>query len=272
MCPSRGSVLPTSRFPPPGPLGRVPRLPRYYQEAPTPCRPHALSSPSAGGALGARVIRLSDGRLARRPPARGWSPVTPIRIGQEMRQGLPGSWGTPRWTCHALRPRWDLRAWRSHASVRPSPIFTGSAPTRWVLSGLYHAAYPLAVYASSGGLPRHHARLASGWMPFRCRTGMGTCWVPSKGFRPRSTWLPPFPGFAWRTKTEATSACLGRSRCRPSCPRAGRVDAIVCLYHPGRRHVRRGEGADRAYPLRLPNRIQPSSKSCERFAPIRWKL
>ena len=43
-------------------------------------------------------------------------------------------------------------------------ISTASAPTRTIISGLNHTARSLAVYASQGGLPHHHARLASGWL------------------------------------------------------------------------------------------------------------
>jgi len=49
--------------------------------------------------------------------------------------------------------------------MRPSELTTSSAPTSMSLSGLYHAACPLAVYASQHGSPRDHARLASGGRP-----------------------------------------------------------------------------------------------------------
>lgn len=49
--------------------------------------------------------------------------------------------------------------------MRPSELTTSSAPTSTSLSGLYHAACPLAVYASQHGSPRDHARLASGGRP-----------------------------------------------------------------------------------------------------------
>jgi hypothetical protein len=51
-----------------------------------------------------------------------------------------------------------------HALMLPSAFSTASAPARTVISGLNHTARSLAVYASQGGSPHHHARLASGWL------------------------------------------------------------------------------------------------------------
>ena len=53
-----------------------------------------------------------------------------------------------------LLPRFDV-AFRNFNGV-------GSRDT--VISGLNHTAHSLAVYASQGGLPHRHARLASGWL------------------------------------------------------------------------------------------------------------
>ncbi len=71
------------------------------------------------------------------------------------------------------------------ASVLPSALPTASAPTRTVISRLNHTARMLAVYASQGGLPRRHARLASGCLARRCRAGGSSCssrWVPYRRF------------------------------------------------------------------------------------------
>ncbi len=52
---------------------------------------------------------------------------------------------------------------RCGISMWPSTFITASAPAIGMLSRLNHTAYWLAVYASQPGLPRDHARLASGW-------------------------------------------------------------------------------------------------------------
>jgi len=51
-----------------------------------------------------------------------------------------------------------------HALMLPSAKLTVSAPARSRISGLNHTARSLAVYASQGGSPHRHARLASGWL------------------------------------------------------------------------------------------------------------
>src|SRR5262249_40142205 len=94
-------------------------------------------------------------------------------------------------------PGGPLRSATAALSMLPSAFSTTSAPTRTVISGLNHMARSLAVYASQGGLPHRHARLASGWLASLVRAGVATRWVPMKGFR---SFHPPSPGFAWRTE------------------------------------------------------------------------
>ena len=173
-------------FPSPGPLGRVPRLPRYYGMLRFPAaRPAAL-----------RCLRLAVPRRRRcfRGPAcsrsRRATPRTRRTRGFRCRLPLSGSRGgddrvsqvpgrTPMCTCPALRPRWDrsrqaralLR--RADAAFRTYPM--PSAPTTIGLSGLHHTACTLAVYASQCGSPRHHARLASGCRP----RFAGRDWLPA---------------------------------------------------------------------------------------------
>jgi len=48
----------------------------------------------------------------------------------------------------------------------------------FLISGLNHTAYTLAVYASQPGSPLHHARLASGWLASLVRTGLVTRRIP----------------------------------------------------------------------------------------------
>src|SRR4051794_38583786 len=59
-----------------------------------------------------------------------------------------------------------------------------------MISGLNRTAFGLAVYASQGRLPAHHARLASGCWP----GSAGRDWLPA-GFRRKVShlWRSPFP-------------------------------------------------------------------------------
>ena len=64
-----------------------------------------------------------------------------------------------------------------------------------MISGLNRTALDLAVYASQGRLPPHHARLASGCWP----GSTGRDWLPA-GFQRKvsSFGYPPFPSFLAR--------------------------------------------------------------------------
>ena len=70
-------------------------------------------------------------------------------------------------------------------------ISKAKAPTKG-LSKLNSMAFGLAVYASQDGLPRHHARLASGrWSGQALPDGLSTRKVPTKGFKAASLHLIP---------------------------------------------------------------------------------
>ena len=89
-------------------------------------------------------------------------PVSPAGNSLRNRQDLPSSWGIPIVRLHMFsRRRQDC--W--HQTIKCSSVAlvsgTTKAPTKG-LSALYSMAFGLAVYASQAGLPRHHARLASG--------------------------------------------------------------------------------------------------------------
>jgi len=123
--------------------------------------------------LAVPLLGLLFASLAGEAPAqRGPGDCCTAPLGRDegrRRQDLPRSRGTPVLTCSALRPRWD-RATLAMTCARqpfggPSVPRNTSAPTSFRITGLNHAACKLAVYASQGGLPHHHARLASGqWL------------------------------------------------------------------------------------------------------------
>jgi hypothetical protein len=105
------------QLPSTGSRGSVPPLQRYYSTLRIPvARPAAL-----------RCLRLAVSRshpsfapavagCAGHGPGVG-HPVPPAGYLPRRRRGLPGSWGTPRWTCPVLRPRRD-RARQAIAAPR----------------------------------------------------------------------------------------------------------------------------------------------------------
>ena len=104
------------------------------------------------------------------------------------------------YACPALRPRWADSSWpwigRAGAAFR---LFHTVSPTRTVLSRLHHAAHIRAVYASQGGSPRRHARLASRLLARPCLGRTCTCWAPISNFKKvvclsSFPFKPDFPG------------------------------------------------------------------------------
>jgi hypothetical protein len=83
------------------------------------------------------------------------------------------------------------------AATRPSVEWTTSAPAMMSISGLNRTARSLAVYASQCGLPRHHARLASGRWPSSAGRGLVAPQGSIERF-PRYI-ASPFPKLSWRT-------------------------------------------------------------------------
>jgi hypothetical protein len=177
----------------------VPRLPRYYQDAPTPVPPsHRARCPRPAVPLVASSGSLPSA-LDARPGARKFR----FRHSQAEfaveRNRSPRFLGNPRVRLPgSLTPAGPNPPRRGGGFDAAPAIRTARAPAIGCLSGLHRLAFALAVYASQGGSPHHHARLASG-----CRLGStGWDWLP-KGFQRKvskmvPTSLPPSPGFAWR--------------------------------------------------------------------------
>jgi hypothetical protein len=99
-------------------------------------------------------------------PAAGLGLFTgiPTPVPRRRRQDLPGSRRTHCERALLFDPGGTSALDRYRASMLPSAFSTASAPARTVISELNHTAQSLAVYASQGGLPHRHARLASGWL------------------------------------------------------------------------------------------------------------
>ena len=134
------------------------------------------------------------------------------RLARWKRQGLPSSRRNP---C-------DHSPYSSDPGVTRQAEWTmselpGAAPAtdhdegspRVVISGLNRTAFDLAVYASQGWSPTHHARLASG-----CWSGStGRDWLPAgfhlKGFKLR---LSSFPELLGARSVRSLSGRLGPGR------------------------------------------------------------
>ena len=176
---------PTLRFPPQGPPGRVPLLQRYYQSATTSYRPSRRTSfPSLGGTSVALVVFAP--RRTSAPPRPGvGNPVSPSGKLPRRRQDLPSSWGTPIVRLHMFQT--DAGRTTCTRPLRCSSMALGrskaKAPTKG-LSTLNSMAFGLAVYASQYGLPRHHARLASG----RWSGATGRAFHPQNRHSSRRSW------------------------------------------------------------------------------------
>ena len=95
-------------------------------------------------------------------------------------------------------------------------ISKAKAPTKG-LSKLNSMAFGLAVYASQDGLPRHHARLASG----RWSGATGRAFHPQGSYERFQSCIltshPPFPSFAWRKVVVLSAFAMSRyyPRSRP---------------------------------------------------------
>ncbi len=150
----------------------VPPLQRYYQNATTSCLPSRRTSfPSLGGTTVASSVRSN---VARDAKATGLGTSAYSRASHNRplmpwkRQDLPSSCGTPITCLHVFSDsgRTGSRLANNVADgMAPAKETTRASATR--LSELNRTASRLAVYASQPGLPRHHARLASGgWLNF----------------------------------------------------------------------------------------------------------
>ena len=153
-------------FPPQGPLGGVPLLHGYIEALRLPDDPPTwLRFLRQRGTTATRVRSL---REAGAHLPRAWAGIRlPTGLLTWSRLGLPRFLGHPR-VCvpRSLTPARSLGL----AVFRPGDAafryrYSVGSRDKLALSWLYHAARTLTVYASQPGLPRHHARLVSGWGP-----------------------------------------------------------------------------------------------------------
>ena len=168
--------------------GLLPRLPRYYLGAKTPCRPSRFASFPSLPSTASHPFFARSGRRALAAWRQEYSGFAPeaLRcpaVHSAETTGSPRFLGDPLCTCPALRPRREPRARPYTASgLLPSVMRTTSAPSPHEISGLNHTACAPTVYASQGGLPHHHARLVSGCRP-ALPGGVGYPLGPNARFR-----------------------------------------------------------------------------------------
>jgi hypothetical protein len=194
MFPSNGWYHLASRFPPPGPRGRVPRLRQYYQDATTSCRPSRRTSlPSLGVTTG--VLGCFVSPAAAEHSATGLELITRyLRPGllPRRRQDLLRSWGTPI----VLLP----------CSSTPAGSTCLAIATRRRGPRIDHSedSYNATFEAQSHSFGTRYLRFAGRVTPtprktrFRppaklYRTGLVTRKVPAKGFKLTSCQSSSFP-------------------------------------------------------------------------------
>ena len=168
------------------------------------------------------VLFAPSGRDAR-PWARGVGVPVPEPDMSVETDGAPRFLGTPRvpWPCSST-PAGSVTPGHRGVPTR-SPRADKSEDSHDDLSRLNRTAWALAVYASQGGSPLHHARLASGCWPSSAGRDSFTRRVPMKGFRVRVLFL--------------LSQASWRNVCLPSRHFAVRREQ-TCKYDPAQKITR----------------------------------
>ena len=187
-------------FPPRGSRGLVPPLRRYYEALRFPAdRFAALGLCFAWRYHPVRLCSsLPPGPTPTGGPGTLWYGSPHAMLCRGGAAGRPSSWGILVCLCHVLRSRRD-RTHQAFAVCRRGPRSDkAEGSPRVGLSRLNSTAWALAVYASQGGLPHRHARLASGCWP----GSTGWDWLPTGLLRKvsamHSLHPSPFPKLAWR--------------------------------------------------------------------------
>jgi len=152
------------------PAGRASPASTVPRAAPTSRRPSRRASlPSLGGTRLVPVFVPNHAEHARGRPGAVCSGWPPSGLCRRETTGPPTFLGNPG--VHMPCSKTPVGSSPLDRLQRPDAAFrtvwTTSAPTNSPLSRLNHTAWALAVYASQGGLPQPHARLASG-----CRSAL----------------------------------------------------------------------------------------------------
>ena len=172
------------------------------RSAPSPGRPSRRTSfPSLGGTVRALVVR-SRGQRTLRLLGLGCSTGCPSRLSRAETTRSPRFLGSPQ-VCmpRSLTPASSSRQACCGVSIRPSVELTTSALAGIISRGsITRPAHSCVRFAARITPPPRTTRYRL--VATLCRAGLVTRWAPPKGFRDRVTSLPPFPGFAWRTRND----------------------------------------------------------------------
>ena len=201
-------------------LGAVRRLPRYYQDAMTSCRPsHRTSFPSFGGTSVALVLFAP--RRTSTPPRPGvGNPVSPAGIvrGNDRISQVPGEPQLSVCTCSKPTPAGLLTPDQYSAAAWPLVIERQRLPRRVFRRSIAWLPDSLSTPRRGRYLPTTQDSLPVAGQALL--NGLSTRKVPMKGFKVASLHpYPPFPSFldaidVTRADWEiAFGACVGAT-CR----------------------------------------------------------
>jgi hypothetical protein len=200
----------------------VPPLRRYCEALRLPTAPPASLRFLRFAVPPLRLGLRSRGRKAPRPRAWGYSPDSPQPVSSTETTGPPRFLEDPTMNVPCSpTPAGPPRSATAALWCCLPPNGRRRLPRQILISGLYHTARSLAVYASQGGLLHRHARLASGWL-----AGLsGRGWLPAGSQRKVSDHLillsqasPGAPKYKHRSGPDRIVEITSRPRARTRAP------------------------------------------------------
>ena len=201
----RAARAPASRHFRRVPVGRVPRLHRYYQRTPTSRRPSRRTSFSFAWRYHSAALFAPAG--VGRSPGRDCCLSRPsVPHLRWRRRDLPGSWATPARMPRSPTPAEPHAPDHLGAAMVPSALVTASASAMFT-----------DFVAQSRSLQGSLCTLRSRGRPRSTQHSVPAGWPTSagqdshlrgrkEGFRHVTTCLPPSPSFAWR-KASSPPGC-----------------------------------------------------------------
>ena len=223
------------------PVGRVPRLHRYYQRTPTSRRPSRRTSSSFAWRYHAVALfaPAGVGRSRGRDCCLSRPSVPHLR---RRRRDLPGSWATRAHMPRSRTPAEPPAPGHLGAAMMPSALVTASASAMFT-----------NFVAQSRGLQGFLCTLRSRGHPRTTQHSVPAGWPTlagqdshlrgrKEGFRHVNACLPPSPSFAWRNTRVAPTASRADLPARPgpgdNAP-AGSIPVSVTICYNARLSARK---------------------------------